>query len=418
MRVSWICLDIMDLPMLAIHARRARLPEGWATDVRVTLDGLRIALVTPGVAPDPGDLCIDTLLPALSNLHSHSFQRALAGRTERRAAGRESFWTWRETMYAFVARLTPEQVEAIAALTFCEMQEAGFAAVGEFHYLHHAPGGAAYDRPAELSHRIFAAAAETGIGLTHLPVLYRYGGAGRQPLAEGQRRFGCDPGRFAALLEDARAGARGLPDDTVVGIAPHSLRAVTPEDLDAILPLAEGGPVHMHVAEQPREVAEVQAWLGARPVEWLLGNAPVDGRWCAIHATHMTPGETAALARSGAVAGLCPITEANLGDGPFGGPAWLAAGGAFGVGADSNVGMATGEGLRPPEDSLLAGDGDHPALAGLWGDAVLDGLVFAAGGGGVTDLWSAGRHSVREGRHVARDAIRARYCTAIAALTA
>ena len=452
--------------MPPIHARRARLPQGWSSDVRVTLDGLRIASVTPGVAPGPGDLRTHTLLPALSNLHSHSFQRAMAGRTEHRAAGRESFWTWRETMYRFVARLTPEQVEAIAALTYCEMQEAGFAAVAEFHYLHHAPGGAAYDRPAELSHRVFAAAALTGIGLTHLPVLYRYGGAGRQPLVEGQRRFGCDPGRFAALLEDARAGARALPGDTVVGLAPHSLRAVAPEDLDAVLPLAEGGPVHIHVAEQPREVAEVSAWLGARPVAWLLENAPVGRHWCAIHATHMTPGETAALARSGAVAGLCPITEANLGDGPFGGPAWLSAGGVFGVGSDSNVRIALGEELRTleysqrlrdlarnvlaPEDGhtgaalylaaaeggaqalgraagaiapgrladLLAVDGDHPALAGLSGDALLDGLVFAAGEGVVTDLWSAGRHMVREGRHVARDAIRARYRAAITELAA
>jgi formiminoglutamate deiminase len=450
--------------MPSIHARRARLPDGWADDVRVNVDGLRIAAVTPGVAPGPGDIRTDVLLPALSNLHSHSFQRAMAGRTERRAAGRDSFWTWRETMFGFVARLTPDQVEAIAALTFCEMQEAGYAAVGEFHYLHHGPGGAAYDRPAELSHRIFAAAAKTGIGLTHLPVLYRWGGAGRQPLGEGQRRFGCDVDCFARLVEDVRAGAAALPGDTVVGIAPHSLRAVAPEDLAAALPLAGGGPVHIHLAEQPREVAEVEARLGARPVEWLLANTPVDARWCAIHATHMTPAETAALAETGAVAGLCPITETNLGDGAFAGPAWLAAGGAFGVGSDSNVRIALGEELRTLEYSqrlrdlsrnvlapegghagaalylaaaaggaralgrdagaiapgrladLLAVDSAHPALAGLSGEALLDGLVFAAGEGIVTDLWSAGRHMVRDGRHVARDAIRAAWRAAIAEL--
>jgi formiminoglutamate deiminase len=460
--------------MPAIHAARARLPEGWAEAVRVEVEGAAIARVTRGAAPGPGDIRVGVLLPALSNLHSHSFQRAMAGRTETRAAGRESFWTWRETMYRFVARLTPEQVEAIAALTFCEMQEAGYAAVGEFHYLHHGPDGAAYDRPAEMAHRVCAAAAETGIGLTLLPVLYRWGGAGRRPLAGGQRRFGCDPARFAAILEDARAGARSLSADSVVGLAPHSLRAVAPEDLAEVLPLAAGGPVHIHLAEQPREVEEVQAWLGARPAEWLMANAPVGPDWCAIHATHMTAAETAALARTGAVAGLCPITEANLGDGPFGGPAWLAAGGAFGVGSDSDVRIALGEELRMLEYSqrlrdlsrgvmvpgaasgagsgeahvgaflylaaaqggaqalgrhaggiaqgrladLVALDQTHPALLGLEGEALLDGLVFAAGEGVVSDLWSAGRHAVRAGRHVARDRVRARYARALTELLA
>jgi formiminoglutamate deiminase len=450
--------------MPAIHAARARLPEGWAADVRVVLDGLKIASVTVGGAAEPGDDRVDVLLPALSNLHSHSFQRAMAGRTETRDAGRESFWTWREVMYRFVERLTPDEVEAVAAMVFLEMQEAGYAAVGEFHYLHHAPGGAAYARPAELAQRIVAAAAETGIGLCLLPVYYRYGSAGRQALNGGQLRFGCDPGRFAALLEDARAGAGELPGDTVVGLAPHSLRAVAPEDLAEVLPLANGGPVHMHVAEQPREVEEVEAWLGARPVAWLLDNAEVGPAWCAIHATHMTPAEAAGLARTGAVAGLCPITEANLGDGAFGGPAWLAASGSFGVGSDSNVRIALSEELRTLEYSqrlrdlsrgvmvpseghvgaflylaaaaggaqalgrsagvieagrladLVALDGGHPALAALEGDAVIDGLVFAAGEGVVTDLWSAGRHRVREGRHVAREGIWARYAAALRAL--
>ena len=452
--------------MQAIHAASACLPEGWAGAVRVEIDGPNIASVTPGAEMRPGDMRVDILLPALSNLHSHSFQRAMAGRTEQRVAGRDSFWTWREVMYRFVERLTPEQVQAIAALAFCEMQEAGYAAVAEFHYLHHGPGGAAYARPAELAHRICGAAAETGIGLTLLPVYYRYGGAGKAPLAGGQLRFGCDPARFAALLEDARAGLRELPGDAAIGIAPHSLRAVAPEDLGLVLPLAGDGPVHIHIAEQPREVAEISAWLGARPVEWLLANAPVGPGWCAVHATHMTGAEAAALAASGAVAGLCPITEANLGDGAFGGPGWIAAGGGFGVGSDSNVRIALGEELRMLEYSqrlrdlgrnllvpeaghsggflyrgalaggaralgrasgaiaagrladLLALDGAHPALTGLAGEAVLDGLVFAAGRGIVGDLWSAGRHMVTGGRHVARAAIRARYAAAMRELLA
>ncbi len=449
-----------------IHASRALLPDGWATGVRITLAGGRITGVVPDVAPEAGDQRVSVLLPALANLHSHSFQRAMAGLTEQRARGRESFWTWREIMYRFLDRLTPDQIEAIAALVFMEMQEAGFAAVGEFHYVHHQPGGAAYADLAELSARIMAAAGQTGIGLTHLPVLYSYGGAGCQPLAGGQLRFGNDVDGFARLLDAARAAARGLPADTVVGIAPHSLRATSPADLARALPLAAGGPVHIHIAEQPKEVADICAWLGARPVEWLLANAPVGPDWCPIHATHMTADETARLAATGAVAGLCPITEANLGDGPFNGPGWIAAGGAIGLGSDSNVRISLVEELRtleysqrlrdlernvlvPGEGSvgawlyrataaggaralgrasgaiatglwadLVAIDGDHPALAHLTGDALLDGLAFAAPDSIVTDLWSAGRHRVQAGRHVERAAIVGRYRRAIADLMA
>lgn len=447
-----------------IHARRALLPGGWARDVRLTLDEGRIAGIAPGAAPGEGDARVDVLLPALSNLHSHAFQRAMAGMTEHRAAGRESFWTWRDLMYRFLDRLTPGQVQAIAAQVQVEMQEAGYAAVGEFHYVHHQPGGAPYADIAELSARIMAAAAETGIGLTHLPVLYSYGGAGKADLAGGQLRFGNDVNRFAELLHKSREDARALPADTRVGIAPHSLRATSPEDLARVLPLAAGGAIHIHIAEQPKEVADISAWLGARPVEWLLANAPVGPAWCPIHATHMTAAETAALARSGAVAGLCPITEANLGDGPFNGPGWIAAGGAFGVGSDSNVRISMVEELRtleysqrlrdlernvlvPGEGSvgaflyrgaaeggaralgrkagrieagwladLVAIDGAHPALCALADDRLIDGLVFAAPDGVVTDLWSAGRHRVREGRHVARDTVAAGFRQAVRAL--
>lgn len=450
-----------------IFAELALLPEGWRRDVRIAVEDGRISAVLAGAAPRAGDVRAPALLPALSNLHSHAFQRAMAGMTERRAAGGgDSFWTWRSVMYRFLERLTPEDVEAIAALVFLEMQEAGFAAVGEFHYLHHRPGGEPYAALAEMSARIVAAAATTGIGLTHLPVLYSHGGAGAQPLAGGQLRFGNDVDRFARLLEGAREAARALPADARVGIAPHSLRATTPEDLARVLPLGAGGPVHIHVAEQPREVAEISAWLGARPVEWLLANAPVGPDWCAIHATHMTPAETAGLAATGAVAGLCPITEANLGDGPFDGPRWLAAGGAYGLGSDSNVRISLVEELRTLEYSqrlrdlsrnvLLTGEGsvgeslyrgaaaggaqalgreagriapglwadlvaldlDHPALCALAPGQILDGLAFAAPDEVVTDLWSAGRHQVRGGRHIRRDAILAGWRKTVARLRA
>jgi formiminoglutamate deiminase len=311
-----------------------------------------------------------------------------------------------------------------------------------------------------------AAAAQTGIGLTHLPVLYSYGGAAQQPLAGGQLRFGNDVEVFARLVEACRNAARNLPADTRLGIAPHSLRATSPEGLRDALPLASGNPIHIHVAEQPREVEEILHWLKARPVEWLLANMPVDTQWCAIHATHMTAAETAGLARSGAVAGLCPITEANLGDGPFNGPGWIAAGGRFGIGSDSNVRISLTEELRMLEYSqrlrdlsrnvlvpeqgsvgsylysaaaqggaqalgrnagviavgkladLVAVDTTHTALCGLSPVQLLDGLCFAAGDGVVTDLWSAGRHQVRGGVHVARDAVSAHYRKCMADLAA
>lgn len=444
-----------------LFAQRALLAEGWAHDVRVQLSQGHIRSIISNATAQDGDTRLDTLLPALSNLHSHSFQRAMAGMTEHRAAGRESFWTWRELMYRFLQHLTPEHIEAIAAQVFMEMQEAGYAAVGEFHYVHHQSGGAPYDDISELSQRIFAAARDTGIGLTHLPVLYTYGGAGQKPLAGGQLRFGNDVERFAHLVEACRKQAR---EDTRVGIAPHSLRATSPEDLQRTLPLAGDNPIHIHVAEQPQEVRDIEAWLGARPVQWLLDNTSIDNRWCAIHATHMTGAETAGLAARGAVAGLCPITEANLGDGPFNGPGWLAAGGAFGIGSDSNVRIALGEELRTLEYSqrlrdlqrnvmlpaqgsvghflyqqaarggaqalgraagviaegkladLVAIDSSHVALCALREEQLLDGLCFASPPDVVSDVWSAGRHQVKQGRHIARDAISARYRRTMSAM--
>lgn len=449
---------------MTIFARRARLDQDWAENVRLTIDNGKIAEIHTDVTAKAGDTRVDTLLPALGNLHSHAFQRAMAGMTEYRAADRDSFWSWRELMYRFLGRLTPEHMEAIAALVFMEMQEAGYAAVGEFHYVHHQMNGAPYDAIAEMSDRIFAAATTTGIGLTHLPVLYSYGGAGKKPLAGGQNRFANTVERFAELVGTARKNATDMPADTVVGIAPHSLRATAPDELAAVLPLREDNPCHIHVAEQPREVAEISDWLGAPPVEWLLDNMPVDESWCFIHATHMTGEETRRMAEAGIVAGLCPITEANLGDGPFNGPQFLRAGGTFGIGSDSNVRIALGEELRTLEYSqrlrdlarnvmvnkagsvgealylgaakgggralrreagritegcladLVAIDSAHPTLYGLRSAQLIDGLVFAAGGEVVTDLWSAGRHAVRGGVHQKRDVITAEYRKAMDSL--
>ena len=440
-----------------ISAKRALLADGWARDVRLSINALHIGEIQVEAEPRSGDVRVDTLLPALSNLHSHSFQRATAGMTEHRVAGRESFWTWREMMYRFVAHLTPDHIEAIAAQVFVEMQVAGYAAVGEFHYLHHQQDGTPYANIAELSERIFAAAAATGIGLTHLPVLYGYGGAGEKPLSGGQLRFGNDLDRYLKLQDSCKNVMGALPEDSVLGIAPHSLRATSPATLQQLLLHAKNCPVHIHIAEQPKEVEDIKAWLGARPVEWLLHNTAVDKNWCAIHATHMTPEETRELAASQVVAGLCPITEANLGDGPFNGPEWIKAGGAFGLGSDSNVRISLTEELRTLEYSqrlrdlernvmvnaegsvgaflyvqaakggaqalgrnagkleegkladLVAIDSAHVSLCSLQDHQLLDGLCFAAHDGVVTDIWSAGRHTVCNGAHRDQEKVAQRF---------
>jgi formimidoylglutamate deiminase len=449
-----------------IFAKKALLQNGWTTNVRVCVEHGSISEIATNAKPLPSDANVDTLLPALSNLHSHSFQRAMAGMTEFRAAGRDSFWTWRELMYRFVNRITPDQMQAIAALVFMEIQEAGYAAVGEFHYVHHQSGGAPYVDIAELSNQIFAAAKTTGIGLTHLPVLYTYGGAGEVPLAEGQLRFGNSVDHYFELLDRVRDGLKHLPADARIGIAPHSLRATSPSDLKTALAKHKSGPIHIHIAEQPKEVADIQVWLGARPVEWLLQNADVNSNWCLIHATHMTDKETIAMAKSGAVAGLCPITESNLGDGPFNGPSYVNAGGRFGVGSDSNVNISLTEELRTLEYSqrlrdvarniLVAGEGSvgstiykgaarggaqalnrdsgeiavgkladlvaidsaSPALCALTPGQLLDGLIFAAKDNVVTDVWSAGRHSVKDGEHIDRARILKNYRAALTGLLA
>ena len=302
--------------MTSVHLRRALLPDGWAGDVQLTFRDGVIAAAEAGQAPAAGDARHAVGVPGMANLHSHAFQRAMAGLAEQRGPSADTFWTWRETMYRFALSIGPDEMQAVAALLYAEMLEAGFASVGEFHYLHHAPDGQPYANIGELAERIVAAASDTGIGLTLLPVFYAHGNFGGAPPHDGQRRFLNDPARFARVLEASRKAVARLPGARF-GVAPHSLRAVTEAELADVIALADGGKIHMHIAEQVREVDDSLAFSGQRPVQWLLGRVPVDAHWCLIHATHMTPGETTALARSGAVAGLCPITEGNLGDGIF-----------------------------------------------------------------------------------------------------
>ncbi|TSE11866.1 formimidoylglutamate deiminase [Mesorhizobium intechi] len=441
--------------MTAIFAEQALLPKGWQGNVRIAVDGDRIASVEAAAIPQAGDERHAIVVSGMPNLHSHAFQRGMAGLAELRGPSADSFWSWREVMYRFALSMTPDQVEAVAAQLYVEMLEAGFSRVGEFHYLHHDRDGNPYANLAEMAERIAAAAGETGIGLTLLPVFYAHSSFGGAAPNEGQKRFINDVNRFSRLVEKSRESVRGL-NQAVVGVAPHSLRAATQEELSQIAALAPDGPIHIHVAEQVKEVEDCLAWSGARPVELLLAKAEVDQRWCLIHATHMTDAETIGMARSGAIAGLCPITEANLGDGTFAASLFIENGGRFGIGSDSNVLIGLPDELRQLEysqrlahrarnvlavaggstgralfDAALEGggralgagssrivaggpadfvslDAGHPSLAGKTGDAILDAWIFA-NGSTIDCVWVHGKKQVSGGRHAKRAAIAERF---------
>ncbi len=441
--------------MSAFWSATALLPGGWAQSVRFTVaDGL-IASVETGVDVGPGDETHQITLPGLANVHSHAFQRGMAGLAEHRGGNSDdNFWSWREVMYRFLDRLTPDDMQAIAALAYAEMLETGYTHVGEFHYLHNDTDGRSYADPAEMAARTAGAACATGIGLTMLPVFYAHSNFGGQAPGHGQRRFIHDLDSFARLL-DACGPLLAVGDR--LGIAPHSLRAVTPDELAALIAMHPYGPIHIHAAEQQKEVQDSLAWSGQRPVEWLLDHAGLDQRWCLIHATHLTDAETDALAASGAVAGLCPITEANLGDGIFPARRFLAAGGRIATGTDSNVLIDPAQELRTLEYSqrlahqarnVLASDAcpsvarrlfeatlsggaqamgiapglavghaadfvtltaDHPALHGRSGDQLLDSWIFAARGSCIDTVWKRGRRVVSGGQHQDRAAVTAQY---------
>jgi formimidoylglutamate deiminase len=440
--------------MQTLFARHALCPQGWQENLRLTIADGHISTLENASTPQQGDTRVDALLPAMPNLHSHTFQRAMAGMTETRGAGPDSFWTWRDLMYRFLAHLTPEDIESIAAFAFMEMLEQGYASVAEFHYLHHQPDGSPYQNRSELSARILAAAETTGIGLTLLPVLYSYAGLAKQPLQGGQRRFANTLPDYMRLTHDVNTLLRNHPNDYRSGTAPHSLRATSHEQLRE---LKATGPIHMHIAEQQREVDEVELVLGARPVRWLLDNIEVNDKWCLIHATQMDQSETRDLAASGAVAGLCPVTESNLGDGIFNGNDYAGSHGRYGIGTDSNVRISVSQELatleysqrlRERQRNVLAGKGQStgqslyvkacaggaqalqrscgriaegqladlvaldvssPTLSALKPAQWLDGWIFASASNCVTDVWSAGRHCVREGRHVNSTGIMASY---------
>lgn len=445
------------------RAVRAWTPSGWREAAQLRLDGA-VALAAAAAAESRRAAAAGVLLPGLPNLHSHAFQRAMAGLAERRGdparAGRgphgqhDSFWSWRETMYAFAAQIGPDALHAIAAQLYVEMLEAGYTHVCEFHYLHHAPDGRPWTDVTAMAQALIAAAHETGIGLTLLPTLYMTGGLDGRPLAPQQRRFAHTVDSFLELVAALRAIERpGLK----IGIALHSLRAVPAAALRAVLDsgLAARGPIHIHIAEQTAEVVDCLAATGQRPVAWLLDHAPVDARWCLVHATHIDTDETARLARSGAVAGLCPTTEANLGDGLFPLVEYLDQGGRIGVGSDSHISVSPVEELRwleygqrltrharnlaagimqphsgarlfaavlegglaasgldatqPYAAGALVLDAAHPLLAARADDERLDSWIFAGNVPLVRAVWTADGQVVADGRHRDHDAIAARY---------
>jgi formiminoglutamate deiminase len=440
--------------MAGLWFETALLPDGWATDVRIDVADGAISSIETGVGAAQDDERHAVAVPGLPNLHSHAFQRAMAGMAEvGGGADHDDFWSWRDLMYRLVADMTPDDLEVVAAMAFVEMLESGFTRVGEFHYLHHQPSGASYADVAEMAAAIAAASVDTGIALTLLPVFYAHADFGGAPLNPGQRRFRSDLDSYARLLDRCRQIVGGL-DGGVLGMAPHSLRAVTPGELVELLALAPSGAVHIHVAEQRREVDACLAWSGQRPVAWLLDHMPVDARWCLVHATHTTPRELTDIVASGAVVGLCPITEANLGDGLFPAADFLRAGGRFGVGSDSNVRIDAAEELRLLEygqrltlhrrnvlaqpdrstggtlfDAALAGGGqalgreltglfvgapaDVVALSaddlGFADDRSIDRWLFSRGQTAIASVWRAGRRVVSEGRHVRREQVTRRY---------
>jgi len=437
----------------SLFAQQALLPDGWARNVLIRYNPAtgRIAAVESAARAGGGDIAA-IAIPGMPNVHSHAFQRVMAGRAERAVGLDDSFWTWRQAMYNLVARLGPDHLEAIAAQLYAELLCEGYTSVAEFHYLHNRPDGGRYDDPAETALRVAGAAQTAGIGMTLLPVLYMQGGFDGAPLNPAQQRFRADP-EFVSAVGDEVMERTGRSGRLRVGLAIHSLRAVAaPQMRDAVenhALRAPGAPVHIHIAEQVREVSDCFAWSGATPVEWLLGNLPVGESWCLIHATNVTEKEVSDMASHGAVVGLCPTTEANLGDGLFPLRPFLDRGGQFGIGSDSHVSVSPAEELRWLEygqrlvarkrivaasddipsvggslwRSALAGgaralgqkvgairkdhqadililDRQHPQLYGRNGDDILDALVFGGDRGMIRRVLAGGRWVVEDGRHV------------------
>lgn len=439
--------------MSAFFAERALLPSGWADNVRLEVSNAGVITHIATDAEASGAERIDgPLLPGMPNLHSHAFQRAMAGLAEVAGNPNDSFWTWRDLMYRLVGQISPQQLGVIARQLYIEMLKGGFTSVAEFHYVHQDTSGRPYANPAELALQISAAASSAGIGLTLLPVLYSHSGFGGQAPNEGQRRFIHSTDSYLDLHARLRPVLREQPAQQL-GLCFHSLRAVTPEQISAVLAASDDQcPVHIHIAEQQKEVDDCLNWSGRRPVQWLYENAAVDQRWCLVHATHVEPDEVALMAQSGAVAGLCLTTEANLGDGIFPAVDYIAQSGRWGIGSDSHVSLSVVEELRWLEygqrlrdqrrnrlyrsdqpmvgrtlfDEALAGgaqalgqpvgrlqvgqradwlvlDGNDPYIATASGDGILNRWLFAGGDRQIRDVMVGGKWVVQEGHHAGEE---------------
>ena len=435
--------------MSVFFAERALLPTGWANNVRIEVgvDG-RLAQIHVDAQAHGAESIKGPLLPGMPNLHSHAFQRAMAGLAEVAGNPNDSFWTWRDLMYRLVGKISPEQLGVIARQLYIEMLKAGYTSVAEFHYVHHDSTGLPYANPTELALRISEAARSTGIGLTLLPVLYSHSGFGGQAPNDGQRRFINSTEQYLTLQQQLQPLLAQQPTQHL-GLCFHSLRAVTPEQINDVLSASDAScPIHIHIAEQQKEVNDCLSWSGKRPVQWLYDNVDVDQRWCLVHATHVNAEEIRRMAQSRAVAGLCLTTEANLGDGIFPAVDYLAQGGRLGIGSDSHVSLSVVEELRWLEygqrlrdqrrnrlyrndqpmigrtlyDAALAGgaqalgqpiaglavgqradwlvlDGHDPYLATAQEDAILNRWLFAGGDRQVRDVMVNGQWVVRDGHH-------------------
>lgn len=443
--------------MSSLFAHNALLPQGWVSNVRLHWnDDGDFSQIEQHTELQAYENQVQFALPGMTNLHSHAFQRAMAGLTEMAGEGKDSFWTWRDLMYRYALHITPEQIQAIAAQLYAECLRHGYTAVCEFHYLHRDQDGSFYARPAEMAERVIAAAEQTGMGISMLPVLYSYADFGEQALRHDQRRFSTNVDEIMQLIT-ALEGKRSAQVE--VGVAPHSLRAASINqirELVTLLPLAR--PIHIHIAEQQKEVDACIAYSGKRPVELLLDTGLVDERWCLVHATHLNKAEVQGIAASGAVAGICTTTEGNLGDGFFDLPDYIAAGGRFGVGSDSHVSQSPVEELRWLEygqrlrlqgrniacdvgqrkvgdflwQAALQGgaqasgrklgrldvgyradlvilDEQHPNLAGIESSNLLNTWIFAGNDNLVRDVYTGGRQVIENGRHIQQTEIQSAY---------
>ena len=334
--------------MIKIYAESILLTDGWAKRQTLTINDGIIVAINSGKSENV-DHEVGTIIPGMVNCHSHAFQRAFAGFSEQGSEGQDSFWTWRNIMYKFLGQLTDKNAEVIANQLYIEMLKMGYTRVAEFHYLHHDINGDNYAELATMAHAIFKAAQQSGIGLTLLPVLYRHSGFGELLPTDGQKRFINSVGQFNQLVSDCYDLSQNY-SNTNIGIAPHSLRAVDKNSLIEVVAhvrsLDANAPIHIHIAEQQKEVDDCLAHYGQRPVEWLLANIPLDSHWCLIHATHITEQERRGIIASKAIAGICPTTEANLGDGIFPTTEFLSEQGTLAIGSDSHISVNPIEELR------------------------------------------------------------------------